>query len=156
MLNISFQASCTGGWKNVVEFFLALPNNEEIIASIDEQGETGYIKACSSGVSEVVVLFLEHPKSQHMMETTNSKDETGLIKASKMGHTTVVDLLLKPLAKDDIYSEFQRLCQRYRNAKLLNDNLTINGSRRTIEFLLTPMKEGEFVKKQQCKKATRV
>ena len=185
MLSISFQASCTGGWKNIVEFFLALPNyqeilfskdsrgetgflkacfsaqrdvvelllkhpnNEEIIASIDEQGETGYIKACSSGVSEVVVLFLEHPKSQHMMETTNSKGETGLIKASKMGHTTVVDLLLKPLAKDDIYSEFQRLCRRYRNAKLWNDNLTINGSRRTIEFLLTPMKENEARNYQQ-------
>jgi hypothetical protein len=67
-----------------------------------------------------------------------------------MGHTTVVDLLLKPLAKDhDVYSEFQRLCQRYRKAKLSNDKLTINGSRRTIEFLLTPPKENEARNYQQ-------
>ena len=60
MLDASFQASCNKGWIEVLDALMVLPNSNDIIASKDKNGETGFMKAIRSGQEDVVFKLLNH------------------------------------------------------------------------------------------------
>ena len=60
-LQLLFLQSCQMGWLNVVKKLLKHPENDSIIASTDEKGETGILKACNGARTEVLMVLLQHP-----------------------------------------------------------------------------------------------
>ena len=88
-LQLLFLESCQKGWINVVKKLLRHPENDSLIGSKDEKGETGILKACNGARTEVVMMLLQHPSTR--------ADEFNLIfiKACKYGWVKILKELLK-------------------------------------------------------------